>query len=185
MFKFIIDQDIELKILEERHSEEDFQTIDNNRDYLRRWLPWVDNTRSVEDVKSFIKSCLGQFADKGEFTAGIWHKGNFAGVISYMDLDWSHKKVSIGYWLSPKYTGNGIMTKACKTMVDYAFSELKLHRVEIRCAEGNHKSRAIPERLGFIEEGVIREEEWLYDHYVSHIVYGMLDVEWERSFADS
>ncbi len=50
--------------------------------------------------------------------------------------------------------------------------------VEVRCAEGNSKSRAIPERLGFIKEGIIRDVEWLYDHYVEDVVYGILSREW-------
>ncbi|MFZ5966366.1 MAG: GNAT family N-acetyltransferase [Bacillota bacterium] len=178
MFKMTIDKDIELRILEERHAQEDYLLIEKNRDYLRQWLPWVDSTKSCEDVKRFISSCLIQFANNDGFTTGIWYKGNFAGVIGYHGVNWSHKKVSIGYWLGSEYTGFGIMTRACKAMVGYAFSELGLHRVEIRCAEKNVRSRAIPERLGFKNEGTLRDEEWLYDHYVSHVVYGMLNSEW-------
>jgi ribosomal-protein-serine acetyltransferase len=72
------------------------------------------------------------------------------------------------------------MTKACRFLVDYAFAELKLNRVEIRCATGNHKSRAIPERLGFKLEGTVRQAEWLYDHFVDHALYGMLASEWSQ-----
>ncbi len=179
MFKFIIDKDIELKILEEKHADEDFKSIDKNRKHLRKWLPWVDNVKDCDEIKRFIKLCLEQFVNNKGFTAGIWYKGKFAGVVGYQSLDWAHRKVSIGYWLSSEFTGLGIMTKACKAMIDYAFAELNLHRVEIRCAEENEKSRAIPERLGFKNEGVIRDEEWLYDHFVSHVVYGMLDTEWD------
>ncbi|CAH2214235.1 GNAT family N-acetyltransferase [Tepidibacter aestuarii] len=178
MFKKIIDEDIELKILEEIHTKEDYLLIDKNRNYLRQWLPWVDNTKSCEDVNKFIKSCLEQFANNEGFTAGIWYRGEFAGVIGYHELNRSHKKVNIGYWLGSEFTGLGIMIRSCKAMVDYAFSELGLHRVEIRCAEGNVKSRAIPKQLGFKNEGILREVEWLYDHYVSHVVYSMLDIEW-------
>lgn len=181
MFKKIIDEEIELKILEDRHAEEDYLLIDKNRNYLRQWLPWLDNTTSIEDVNKFIKSCLQQFANNEGFTVGIWYKGDFAGVIGYHEVNWSHKKVSIGYWLGYEFTGLGIMTRVCKAMVDYAFSELGLHRVEIRCAEDNVKSRAIPERLGFKNEGILREAEWLYDHYVSHVVYSILDVEWKKT----
>jgi len=72
------------------------------------------------------------------------------------------------------------MTKACESFIDYAFNDFKLNRVEIRCAENNFKSRAIPQRLGFTKEGLIRDSEWLYDHYVDHIVYGMLAIEWKK-----
>jgi ribosomal-protein-serine acetyltransferase len=71
------------------------------------------------------------------------------------------------------------MTKSCIAYINYAFNELKLNRVEIRCAVENSKSRAIPEGLGFKNEGTIREAEWLYDHFVDHIVYGMLARDWK------
>jgi ribosomal-protein-serine acetyltransferase len=71
-----------------------------------------------------------------------------------------------------------MLTKACKKLVTYAFIEYRLNRVEIHCAIGNTHSRAIPERLGFTQEGVLREAAWLYDHFVDHVVYGMLAREW-------
>jgi ribosomal-protein-serine acetyltransferase len=72
------------------------------------------------------------------------------------------------------------MTKVANALTEYAFKELYLNKVEIRAAVGNKKSRSIPERLGFFNEGCIRQAEWLYDHYVDHIVYGMLVNEWNE-----
>jgi len=72
------------------------------------------------------------------------------------------------------------MTDTVKALLQYAFEVLQLHKVEIRAAEGNQKSRAIPERLGFVKEGTIRAAEWLYDHYVDHVVYGLLVSEWQQ-----
>ena len=57
---------------------------------------------------------------------------------------------------------------------------LKLNRVEIRCATGNKRSRAIPERPGFTQEETVRQAEWLYDRFVDHTVYGMLASEWQN-----
>ncbi len=72
------------------------------------------------------------------------------------------------------------MTKVSQALTNYAFSYHKLNKVEIRVAEENHKSRSIPERLGFVNEAKIRQAQWLYDHYVDHIVYGMLADEWRK-----
>ena len=49
----------------------------------------------------------------------------------------------------------------------------------VHVATENEKSRALPERFGFTEEGILRQAEWLYDHYVDHIVYRLLREEWE------
>ncbi|SFA53513.1 ribosomal-protein-serine acetyltransferase [Parageobacillus thermantarcticus] len=179
MFIHRLDDESWLKLLTAEDAEALFALIDSCRPHLRKWLPWVDWTQTAEDSKAFIAGGLQKFAAGSGFEAGIWHKGQLAGVIGIHYIDHANKKTSIGYWLGEQFQGIGLMTKACKAFVDYAFHELKLHRVEIRCAVENKKSRAIPERLGFTNEGTIREAEWLYDHFVDHVVYGMLAREWK------
>ena len=174
MFKFNVDKDIYLMLIRNKDDEELFQLIDSSRDYLRQWLPWVDESKSVENTREFIEASKKQFLSESGFQAGIWYKEKLVGVIGFHSINWGNRNSSIGYWLHSDYQGNGIMTKACKSLVEYAFEELNLNRIEIRCAEENFKSRAIPERLGFIQEGIAREAEWIYDHFVNHIVYSKL-----------
>lgn len=180
MFKHIIDNDIELRLVDIHHSEEMFKSIDSNREHLRKYLPWVDSTKTVDDTRAFIESSKRQYAANNGFDASIWYKGEFAGVIGFHGINRSIKEISIGYWLDEKYVGKGIMTKVCREFVDYAFNTLGLNRVEIRCAEDNLKSRAIPEKLGFTKEGTIRDGELLNDGYVSCVVYGVLKREWSK-----
>ena len=94
-------------------------------------------------------------------------------------IDPRHRNTSIGYWLAAGFQGLGIMTQSCRVLVTEAFTRYKLHRVEIRCATGNARSIAIPRRLGFTEEGVLREAEWLYDHWVDLHVFAMLEQHWD------
>lgn len=156
-----------------------FQLTDESRDILRQWLSWVDYTQTAENSKSFIESALKQFADRKGLTTGILYRGELAGVVSFNDFDWKNGIASIGYWLGRHYKGKGIMTRAVSGLIDYGFYSLELNRIEIRAAVANRKSRAIPERLGFVQEGHIRQAEWLYDRYVDHVVYGMLAHEWK------
>ncbi|PZD96184.1 RimJ/RimL family protein N-acetyltransferase [Paenibacillus sambharensis] len=169
---------LELRLLENRHAEEMFLLVDSNRGRLREWLPWLDNTVSVEQCREFIRMSLKAFAENNGLYLGIFHQGRLAGCVSLNNIDWSNRKTTIGYWLSEDFEGRGTMTAACRTLIDYIFHELLLNRVEIRAAVQNTKSRAIPERLGFVQEGIVRQAEWLYDHYVDHVVYGMLKEEW-------
>lgn len=173
-----IDDDTELRILEEQDAPHIFALVDQNRSYLKEWLPWVDLTRSVEDEIDFIHSLSTQHAKHQSFGYGIWYNNQLTGTIGCHAINWSDKKVEIGYWLAASFQGKGLMTKACKAMVTYAFNELRLAKVEIRCALKNKRSRAIPERLGFKEEGIIKDGEWLYDHFVDLVVYGMFSHEW-------
>jgi ribosomal-protein-serine acetyltransferase len=70
------------------------------------------------------------------------------------------------------------MTRACRAIVTEGFRRYRLHRIEIRCATGNAKSSAIARRLGFVEEGVLQEAEWLYDRWVDLRVFGMIERQW-------
>jgi len=175
-----IDVDTELRTIEERDAPAIFALTNANRLYLRQWLPWVDSTRSIEDTHAFIRTLNIQRTSNGCFGCVILYKRQVVGTISFHLIDWSNRRVEIGYWLGAAFQGKGLMTKACKAMVAYAFDEWKLNKVEIRCATGNTPSCAIPQRLGFILEGIIRQAEWLYDHYVDLKVFGMLESEWRR-----
>ncbi len=62
------------------------------------------------------------------------------------------------------------MTRACQGLMCYGFDELNLNRIVIYVAAGNFKSRAIPERLGFQQDGVLRQSIWMYDRFFDLIV---------------
>ncbi|GGA70055.1 GNAT family N-acetyltransferase [Ornithinibacillus halotolerans] len=184
MFTFEIDEEITLKLLNESDAEEMFQLIDNCREYLREWLGWIDGTKNVYDSKQFIKGCIRLYEERQGLTLGIFFHGKLAGVIGFNSFDWTNRIGVIGYWLGNQFQGEGIMTRAVIAVIDYGFQQLGLNRIEIRAAYENYKSRAIPERLGFMQEGQIRQGEWLYDHFVDLIQYGLLASEWdsERGF---
>lgn len=179
MFSHEIEKNISLKLFEITDSEELLELINSNRSYLREWLGWVDGIKEVSDTKSFIKDTKEQFASNNGFQVGIWSKKKLIGVIGFLEIDWKDKKTEIGYWIDHDSQGDGIITKSCEALIDYAFNRLKLNKVEIHCAENNIKSQAIPKRLGFTKEGIIREAEFLYDRFVNHKIYGLLSREWE------
>jgi len=179
MFNYVIDDELILKPLAPEHARPMFLLVDRSRERLRKWLPWVDGVTEQSHMASFIKNAMNQASENGGFTAGLWVRGELAGVIGYHAIDWHNHSVGIGYWLGEGYEGKGYMTSACRVFVDYALLEMELQRVEIRCATGNAASRAIPERLGFILEGVTRQVEKLPDGYVNHAIYGLLRSEWK------
>lgn len=180
MFVHKIDDDLSLKIIEECDANTVFELTKNSRRYLRKWLPWLDATTKLEDTKAFIKQSLKNFAENKGLITVILFEGKIVGVAGYNRINWANKTAYIGYWLGEEYQGHGIMTRVVTSLTDYAFRKLTLNKVEIRAAAENTKSRSIPERLNFVNEGKIRQAEWLYDHYVDHIVYGMLAEEWNQ-----
>ncbi|WML48386.1 GNAT family protein [Neobacillus sp. PS3-34] len=180
MFLHKIDEEVTLKLMEMNDAERVFELTDQSRNHLREWLPWLDFTKKVEDTKGFIQGCLKNFEENKSLNTVILYNDKIVGVAGYNSINWSNKTAYIGYWLGDEFQGKGIMTKVAKALTDYAFSDLRLNKVEIRAAVGNKKSRSIPEKLGFTNEGCIRQAEWLYDHYVDHVVYGMLAEEWNN-----
>lgn len=179
MFTLKVDEEIELQLFQPQDSLKLFELVDENREYLREWLPWVESMSASFQFESIIPIWLQQFAENNGFNAGILYRGDLVGSIGITQIDWFNKQTSIGYYLSKKAQGHGIMTRSVQAVINYAFFELGLNRVEIRCGVKNKKSRAIPERLGFIKEGKIRDGELLYGRFHDLIVYGMLAREWK------
>jgi ribosomal-protein-serine acetyltransferase len=165
MFRAQIREDLYLQLIEERHAAEVFSLVDQDRAYLRKWLPWVDATATVDDTLSFIRSSLEQFASNKGFAAGIWCELRFCGVIGTHKLDWLNRKVEIGYWLGRSFQGRGIMTAGCKAVVSHLLGEMDLNRITIHCAKENEKSCAVAQRLGFAEEGLAREAQLLHGQF--------------------
>jgi ribosomal-protein-serine acetyltransferase len=152
--------------------------VQENEDRLRAWVPWLKHTTSVDSTRRFIRQRLQRLADGNGWTSGIWCRGSLAGEIGYDFIDWDNRFTEIGYWVGAAFEGKGLVSRACRALVEHAFAELGLIRVQIRCAVENRRSRSIPERLGFKLEGCLRSAERLPDCYVDLVVYGMLASEW-------
>jgi|SRR5271165_5262460 len=180
MFEKQIRDGVFLRLLEERHAPEVFAAVDRERAYLRQWLPWVDLTTEVGFTANFIRISLEQFARGEGMAAGIWVDGEFAGGIGTHKVDAVNRKVEIGYWIASGFQGRGIVTAGCRALIEHAFDQRKMNRVEIHCATGNEKSSAIPKRLGFQFEGVLREAQLVNGSYLDIRVYSMLRREWKR-----
>jgi ribosomal-protein-serine acetyltransferase len=168
-----------LRLLEEGDADELCGVIDANRDTLAEWMPWASSERTPEATLEFIRATRRQIADNdGLQTAIVDPGGAIVGMVGVHRIDWVNGKTSIGYWLSRHAQGRGLMTAAVRAYVAYAFGALGLHRVEIEAAVENARSRAIPERLGFREEGVRRAVERVGERRLDHVVYAVLAHEW-------
>ena len=105
----------------------------------------------------------------------------FAGGMACRYLNRDSNKTEIGYWLGAQYTGKGLITRACRAVINYLISQENMHRIEIQCVVDNRPSRAVAERLGFTLEGIMRESEWITTAYRDHCLYSLLAHEWSRS----
>lgn len=181
MFDVRVDADLALCLLRAGDAEGLFRLVSDNRDHLREWLPWLDLVNSVSDTRGFIARATGQFDEGLALHAGIWWRDTLTGAIAFNEINRSRSRVRIGYWLAAPFQGYGVVTRACRAMTDHALGPLGMKQVQIACASGNARSQSVPLRLGFRETGYERRAEWLYDHYVDHVVFGMSADAWCRT----
>lgn len=181
MEKLTIDDHLFLESLALSHVDAIFNAIDQNRKFLRKWLPFVDFTIKVTDTERFVRSILEKPVSVRDEVYAIWHNHEFAGLVGFKDADRINDKIEIGYWLIENKTGKGIATAATRKLVNLAFRNMEMNRVQIRCGVGNDKSSAIPRRLGFSFEGIERAGERFNHNYIDLEVFSLLKREWAET----
>ena len=149
MFQREIQDDVYLQLLEERHAPAAFEAVDRDRAHLGKWLPWVDQTTEVDYTASFIKSSLEQFANNEGLAAGIWCGDEFIGGIGTHKIDWLNRRVEIGYWIASRFQGRGIVTAACRVLIDHAFGDLQHEALQAGARVSNPASRRVLEKCAF------------------------------------
>lgn len=178
MFRHRLDEETEMRLLDERDAEELFAVCRRNLDRLY----WFRENYSLADARAFVRRDLSEnFAADNGFRAGVFVGGKLIGSVRYNDIDWKSRSTALGYWVDAEFEGRGLVTKVCRVMLAHAFEELKLHRVEIRCHAENARSRALAERLGFTFEALLRRAERVHKRLLDLAVYGLLADEWRAA----
>jgi ribosomal-protein-serine acetyltransferase len=169
-----IDNTIKLELITENHAQLIFEIVDANRAHLRPWLPFVDRMQTVEFAQNFVKGTMQRNNEGNEYAFVIIENEKVIGRIGVYKIDNQNKIGEIGYWIVEGLQGKGIVTKSCKAIIEFCFSDLGLNRIEIKCGIENSKSKTIPEKLNFTKEGVIRQGELLYDTFIDLNLYSLL-----------
>lgn len=170
--------DVTLSPLTPSDTEMLFHLVVKNRMYLRTWLNWVDETHAIEHTTAFVQKSLQQHRDHTGLYYIIWIESVMVGIISFNRIDSHDKKAVAGYWIDEDHQGKGYTSTAFKLLIDFGINTLGLHRIEVHIAKENDASSAIPIKLGFQKEAVLREAEWLNDHFTDLEIYSILADEW-------
>jgi ribosomal-protein-serine acetyltransferase len=167
-----------LRLVREEDAEELSLRVDQNRDHLRQWMPWLDEI----DTLNFIRRSLESATAGTQYSYALLLVGELVGVVAFNNIEKMNRCATMGYWLAKSKMGNGYMTAAVKALIEEGFQQLELNRIQARVATGNYPSQAVCERLGLKKEGVLRQAEWLYDHFVDLTMNSVLRTEWEGNF---
>ena len=157
-----------------------FETVWRDREHLQPFMHWMTPDYDLASAEEFIERSKKAIAEKSGQGFGIFRDEEFIGSIGFVYFDWKTRKTEIGYWIDKEDEGKGIVSSACRTLIDYAFDDLSMNRIEIRCSATNARSAAIPERFGFTKEGVLRQSEWRNGQLHDFNVYGLLASEWSE-----
>lgn len=172
------DNTITLELIEEAHAQPLLNLVNADRIYLREWLPWIDGMQTVDDFRQYIAHCKKVHEEGSDYGYVIMLNDTMVGRVGLHYINQQNKTGAIGYWLAEGFQGKGIITKACIAIINYGFTTLELNRIEIKCGVGNYKSAAIPERLNFIKEGILRQAEWVNGKFIDLSLYSLLRSEW-------
>ncbi|MDF2313736.1 GNAT family N-acetyltransferase [Lactiplantibacillus pentosus] len=180
MFINIIDKHISLKPTEVADAEPLFDLVDQNRNHLAPWMPWVDATATIADERQFIESMLTKQAHGQVFITTIIVDGEVAGMLDIHNISDVNHCGEIGYWLGAAYTGRGVMTKALERLEEIAFTELDLHKLSLGADVNNQASRAVAERRQYHLDATLPENILVNEQYRDEAIYSLTVDEWSK-----
>ncbi len=103
--------------------------------------------------------------------------GRLVGEVGFSLVSSQHRSAEVGYMFDPMVNGNGFATEAVQVMVDVCSDLLQAHRVVGRVDARNRASASVLERLGFQQEALFRQNEFVKGEWTDEMVYGLLENE--------
>ncbi|MCZ0717799.1 GNAT family N-acetyltransferase [Aerococcus kribbianus] len=173
-FKQDLGQDIYLLYPDISMASEVFALINSDRHHLRSYLDFIDATQKVSDEENYIKSKLQGIAANTDRLYFLAYQDKIVGCIDLHCINWQTQSAEIGYWLHSSVTGQGLMTVAVNHLVNLAFKQMGLNRLEIHAAVDNLPSNALAKRCDFRLEGCARSSRLLYGQLIDMNHYAIL-----------
>ncbi|WP_458206325.1 GNAT family N-acetyltransferase [Haladaptatus sp. NG-SE-30] len=152
----------------EREDLDLLQQARSNPD-LRRSLGFLQ-PYSHEQVEEFYENTIT--ANNGDANFVVCVDGEPIGEASLFGIERDHGEIA--YWIDTDWQGEGYATEAVSLLLDYAFDTRGLHRIVAKVAAFNEASQALVERLGFAQEGRLRDHVFSRGDYRDVLFYGLL-----------
>ncbi len=178
-FVLPIAEGLELALLTLGDAPRLVRLVRDNLARLEPWLPFATAAYDETAATDYIRRSARDWASGRGLGLGIWADGELAGAIGIHNLSWDQGHAELGYWLAAAFEGRGLVTRSAERLLDWMFAEAGLERAEIRAAVDNARSRAVAERLGFVEEGVSRHASWVAGRWLDMAIYGQVRAEWQ------
>ena len=157
------------------------EAVVGSLDELSKWLPWATGNYSKSVTQQFVKDSINAWSEARAHDFAIRSREDPDRHLGNVSVWWTSKPNlagEVGYWVRSDESGKGICTEATARVLQVAFEELGMHRVSLRIAVGNIGSERVAEKLGFLHEGLLRDEVKVGSTWLDHTVWGLLDREW-------
>jgi ribosomal-protein-serine acetyltransferase len=174
MFSHSLSPTAQMRPLEPWRAEEFAEHLDRAGEHIRPWVSPAFVTHGVEAARATLERFADRSAHDTGRIYGIWDDGILVGGVMFAHFDAPSRVCEIGCWLEPGAEGRGLITTACQVLVDWAFNERRMHRIEWYCRADNVRSAAVAERLGMTYEGEMREATLVDGVYYGKSVWARL-----------
>jgi ribosomal-protein-serine acetyltransferase len=165
------------------------RAICSSIEHLKPWMPFAQKVPTQEESEEHCRRSLANFILREDITLSIYSRDRklFLGSTGLHRANWSVPSFHIGYWICKEFEGKGYVAEATNALTQYAFQCLKARRVEIRCDSENIRSLGVMKRLGFSQEGTLKNEDVQESGALRHTIitarydaHGLpaLDVSW-------
>jgi ribosomal-protein-serine acetyltransferase len=150
-----------------------YAVVRRNIEHLH-FMHWADPNYSYDAAAEFVVRSAANAASGESLSLGMFSGDEFIGSIGFVKFDTKSRRTEIGYWIDSNFEGKGIVTDAAATLVQFAFDELGMNRIEIRCIADNIRSSAVARRLGFRQEAHLREYEIRNGRVYDYLTFGLI-----------
>ncbi|MGW5670235.1 GNAT family N-acetyltransferase [Micromonospora sp. NPDC003776] len=162
-----------------------FALVQANYQRLARWFPDAFQEPPTRDgVRANLERAGRAWLDGSELPLSIavkveggWRLVGWANLV----IDAPARSAEVGYWLDAGFEGRGLVTRTLTALLDHAFGPLGLARVGLQTTADNTRSRSVAERLGFTQEGILREYAAFPEERRDLVVYSLLAREWHTA----
>jgi ribosomal-protein-serine acetyltransferase len=181
LFEELRGERIVVRPYRESDAQDLFEAVAESRDHIRPWLPFADAHQTIEESRDWIIQMMAHWLLREDLILSVWEAATnrYLGGTGLHAHNWDTGYFEIGYWIRASAEGHGYITEAVRLLANYAFDTLKANRLEIRCDVLNVRSAAIPQRLGFVREGCLRNDATAPDGRIrSTLVFSLIPGEW-------
>ncbi|GAS81205.1 GCN5 family acetyltransferase [Paenibacillus amylolyticus] len=140
----------------------------------------VESFKNMKQAEALIQRWNERFENGQVIRWGIALKsdGRVIGTCGFHGWLKQHHKAAMGYELAPEFWQQGYMTEVAQEIVEYGFNNLELNRIEAFVEPENTGSRELLKKIGFSEEGILKENYYWKDRFVDNVIYAFLKKEY-------